>query len=55
VLRDRRDTLDALSARLLEKEVIESEELMAIMGPVPPKDPDAIPPEIPPPGPRLGT
>ena len=55
VLRGRRDTLDALSLRLLEKEVIESEELMSIMGPVPPKDPDAVPPEIPPPGPRLDT
>jgi cell division protease FtsH len=39
VLRDRRDTLDALSQRLLEKEVIESEELKAIMGAIPPKDP----------------
>ena len=55
VLRGRRDTLDALSLRLLEKEVIESEELMSIMGPMPPKDPDAVPPEIPPPGPRLDT
>ncbi len=51
VLRERRGTLDALSARLLEKEVIEAEELMAIMGPVPPKSPDAVPPEIPPPAP----
>jgi cell division protease FtsH len=48
VLRDHRDILDKLSERLLEKEVIESDELMAIMGPVPPKDPDAVPPEIPP-------
>jgi cell division protease FtsH len=47
VLRDRRDTLDRLSERLLEKEVIESDELREIMGPVPPKDPDAVPPEIP--------
>jgi cell division protease FtsH len=44
VLRDRRDTLDALSQRLLEKEVIESEELKAIMGSVPPKDPDGTVP-----------
>jgi cell division protease FtsH len=51
VLRERRDTLDRLSARLLEKEVIESEELKSIMGPLPPKSPDAIPPEIPPPAP----
>jgi cell division protease FtsH len=44
VLRDRRDTLDALSHRLLEKEVIESEELKAIMGSVPPKDPEGTVP-----------
>jgi cell division protease FtsH len=48
VLEDRRATLDVLSERLLEKEVIESDELKAIMGPMPPKSPDAIPPEIPP-------
>ena len=48
VLLDRRPTLDALSERLLEKEVIESDELKAIMGPLPPKSPDAVPPEIPP-------
>ena len=48
VLGDRRSTLDALSIRLLEKEVVESEELKAIIGPLPPKDPDAVPPEIPP-------
>jgi cell division protease FtsH len=47
VLEDRRPILDTLSERLLEKEVIESDELKAIMGPVPPKNPDAIPPEIP--------
>jgi cell division protease FtsH len=51
VLRERRDVLDVLSHRLLEKEVIESEELMAIMGPVPPKEPDGVPPDIPPPAP----
>ena len=44
VLRDRRPTLDALSERLLEKEVIEAEELKAIMGSVPPKDPDGTVP-----------
>ncbi len=54
VLRERRGVLDALSHRLLEKEVIESEELMAIMGPLPPKNPDRVPPEIPPPGPAGG-
>ena len=51
VLRERREVLDVLSERLLEKEVIEADELMAIMGPVPPKDPDALPADIPPPGP----
>jgi cell division protease FtsH len=53
VLRERRATLDVLSERLLEKEVIESEELAGIMGPTPPKDADAVPPEIPGPGPSL--
>ena len=48
VLEERLPILDALSERLLEKEVIESDELKAIMGPLPPKSPDAIPPEIPP-------
>jgi cell division protease FtsH len=51
VLRDRRAVLDRLSARLLEKEVVESEELLAIVGPIPQKDEDGVPPEIPPPGP----
>jgi cell division protease FtsH len=51
VLRERRDTLDVLSERLLEKEVIESEELKAIMGTVPPKDPSGtIPVPLPDPG-----
>jgi cell division protease FtsH len=51
VLRERRDTLDALAERLLEKEVIESEELKAIMGSVPPKDPSGtIPVPVPDPG-----
>jgi len=44
VLRERRSTLDALSARLLEKEVVEAEELQAIMGAVPPKDRDGTVP-----------
>ena len=48
VLREWRGVLDTLSARLLEKEVIESDELTAIMGPVPPKDKDAVPTDIPP-------
>jgi cell division protease FtsH len=50
-LRDRRTTLDVLSARLLEKEVIEADELRSIMGPIPPKDPEGtVPAEIPDPG-----
>jgi cell division protease FtsH len=51
ILRERRSVLDELSERLLVKEVIESDELMELMGPIPPKDPDAIPAEIPPPTP----
>jgi cell division protease FtsH len=51
VLRERRAVLDELSSRLLEKEVIESEELLAIMGPIPAKERDALPAEIPPAGP----
>jgi cell division protease FtsH len=47
ILRDHRDTLDRLSIRLLEKEVIESEELREIIGPVPAKRPDTIPPAVP--------
>jgi cell division protease FtsH len=51
VLRERRATLDALSARLLEKEVIEAEELKGIMGGVPPKNPDGtVPLPLPDPG-----
>jgi ATP-dependent Zn protease len=48
ILREKREVLEVLSERLLVKEVIEAEELMEIMGPVPPKDPGAIPAEIPP-------
>jgi cell division protease FtsH len=52
VLRERRDHLDQLSLRLLEKEVIEGDELRALLGPVPPKDPEGtIPPIISDPGP----
>jgi cell division protease FtsH len=51
ILREKRDVLDVLSERLLVKEVIEADELKAIMGPIPPKGPDAIPAEIPPPAP----
>ena len=51
VLHERRETLDTLSNRLLEKEVIEAEELKAIMGPVPPKDPSGtVPAGLPDPG-----
>ena len=48
ILSEHRDTLDRLSLRLLEKEVIESDELKEIMGPIPPRDPDPVPAEIPP-------
>jgi cell division protease FtsH len=52
VLRDRTDILDQLSKLLLDKEVIEGDELRALIGPVPPKDPaGTIPPVILPPGP----
>jgi cell division protease FtsH len=44
VLLERRSTLDALSERLLEKEVIEADELKAIMGMAPPKHPDGTVP-----------
>jgi len=50
ILRERRDTLDELSERLLEKEVIEAEELQRIMGIVQQKVEDAVPPLIPPVG-----
>jgi cell division protease FtsH len=39
ILMDRRTTLDTVSVRLLEKEVIEGEELRALMGIIPPPDP----------------
>jgi cell division protease FtsH len=38
VLRDRRDILDQLSILLLDKEVIEGDELRALLGAVPPKE-----------------
>jgi cell division protease FtsH len=48
VLRERKDILDQLSARLLDKEVIEGDELRELLGPTPPKDPEGtIPPAIP--------
>ena len=51
ILRERRDVLDELSKRLLIKEVVEGDELRELLGPVPPKSPDAVPAEIPPPAP----
>ncbi len=52
VLRERRDVLDRLSERLLEKEVVESEELKTILGPAPSSEPGStVPAEIPPVGP----
>jgi len=48
VLQDHRPVLDALSARLLEVEVVESAELLALLGPLPPKAAEALPAEIPP-------
>jgi cell division protease FtsH len=47
VLRERRDSLDELSRRLLEKEVVEGDELRALLGPTPPKEPDTVPPTPP--------
>jgi cell division protease FtsH len=44
VLRVRKHILDELSARLLEKEVIEGDELRALLGPLPPKDPEGTVP-----------
>ena len=52
LLQGRRDWPgNELSERLLVKEVIEAEEFRELLGPVPPKSPDALPAEIPPPGP----
>ncbi len=50
VLQDRRPILDELSKRLLDREVIEGDELRELLGPTPPKDPEGtVPAEIPPP------
>jgi cell division protease FtsH len=50
VLNERRAVLDELSARLLDQEVIEGDELRALLGPMPEKDPEGtIPADIPPP------
>jgi cell division protease FtsH len=48
VLLEHRAVLDALSARLLEVEVVESSELKALLGPVPTDPAEAIPAEVPP-------
>jgi cell division protease FtsH len=48
ILRERRSLLDALSERLLVKEVIEADELQAIMGGLPAHENGAIPVEVPP-------
>jgi cell division protease FtsH len=48
VLGERKSILDELSTRLLEKEVIEGDELRALLGPTPPKDPGGtLPPAVP--------
>ena len=48
VLRERKAVLDELSVRLLDREVIEGEELRALLGPLPPKDPDGtVPVDVP--------
>jgi cell division protease FtsH len=48
VLSERRQILDELSRRLLDKEVVEGEELRELLGPVPPKDPTGtVPSDVP--------
>jgi cell division protease FtsH len=48
LLRERRESLDELSHRLLEKESVDGEELRQLLGPAPPKDPEGtIPPALP--------
>jgi cell division protease FtsH len=51
ILRERQPVLHALSEQLLVKEVIEADELQAIMGGTVPKDRDTVPVDIPPPAP----
>jgi cell division protease FtsH len=46
VLRERTAILDQLSTLLLEKEVIEGDELRALLGAVPPRDPDGTLPPV---------
>jgi cell division protease FtsH len=47
ILRDHRDILDRLSLRLLEKEVVEADELMAIMGAAAAERPPALGSSVP--------
>jgi len=55
VLRERQPMLDELSARLLDREVIEGDELRALLGAVPAKDPGAtVPVPVPDEGIRTG-
>jgi cell division protease FtsH len=55
VLSGRRPILDELSTRLLEREVIEGEELRSLLGVVPPKDPQTVPIPVPDEGVRSGS
>jgi cell division protease FtsH len=54
VLRERRDVLDRLSQRLLEKEVVEADELQAILGTRADESGNSVPVEIPPVAPGAG-
>ena len=54
VLRDRGDILDELSRRLLDKEVMEGDELRELLGVVPAKDPDGTIPAMVPDAAGLG-
>jgi cell division protease FtsH len=54
VLRERRDVLDRLSQRLLEKEVVEADELQAILGIKAEESGNSVPAEIPPVAPGVG-
>jgi cell division protease FtsH len=46
VLRARQDKLDELAKRLLDREVIEGDELRELLGPAPPKDTDGTVPAV---------
>jgi cell division protease FtsH len=47
VLRERRDVLDELARRLLDKETVEGDELRTLIGPIPPKKLETVPATIP--------